>query len=63
MTPSIGMTAEARTRVEIERLLEAAGRHVCDYEAANIHAATGVAIQEFPLDEGQGHADYLLKTY
>ena len=27
---------------------------------ANIHAATGVAIREFPLNNGFGFADYLL---
>ena len=40
-------------------LLEAAGWHVCDAAAANIHAARGVAIREFPLP-GCGFADYLL---
>ena len=30
-------------------LLMAAGWHVCDASAANIHAARGVAIREFPL--------------
>ena len=40
-------------------LLEAAGWHVCDASAANIHAARGVAIREFPLP-GYGFADYLL---
>ena len=40
-------------------LLEAAGWHVCDAAAANIHAARGVAIREFPLP-GYGFADYLL---
>lgn len=40
-------------------LLEAAGWHVCDAFAANIHAACGVAIREFPLP-GYGFADYLL---
>ena len=38
----------------------AAGWHVCDVEDANIHAAQGVAIREFPLAEGSGSADYLL---
>ncbi len=40
-------------------LLAAAGWHVCDAFAANIHAACGVAIRRFPLP-GYGFADYLL---
>lgn len=54
------MTPERRARVEIDALLAAAGWHVCDMAQANIHAATGVAIREFPLDSGFGFADYLL---
>ncbi len=41
-------------------LLKAAGWHVCDAAAANIHATRGVAIREFPLKSGHGFADYLL---
>ena len=40
-------------------LLKAAGWHVCDAAAANIHAASGVAMREFPLP-GYGFAAYLL---
>jgi len=50
---------EQQARGNIDRLLEAAGWHVCDAAAANIHAARGVAIREFPLP-GYGLADYLL---
>jgi type I restriction enzyme, R subunit len=50
---------EQQARGNIDRLLEAAGWHVCDASAANIHAARGVAIREFPLP-GYGFADYLL---
>ncbi|MDT3706097.1 MAG: type I restriction-modification enzyme R subunit C-terminal domain-containing protein [Thiobacillus sp.] len=50
---------EQQARGNIDRLLEAAGWHVCDAAAANIHAARGVAIREFPLP-GYGFADYLL---
>ena len=54
------MTApEQQARGTIDRLLTAAGWHVCDASAANIHAARGVAIREFPLP-GHGFADYLL---
>ncbi len=50
---------EQQARGNIDRLLEAAGWHVCDASATNIHAARGVAIREFPLP-GYGFADYLL---
>jgi len=40
---------EQQVRGNIDRLLGAAGWHVCYASAANIHAARGVAIREFPL--------------
>lgn len=49
---------EQRARGNTDRLLEAAGWRVCDASSANIHAARGVAIREFPLP-GYGFADYL----
>lgn len=52
---------EQLARGNIDRLLQAAGWHVCDAAAANIHAARGVAIREFPLPD-YGFADYLLCT-
>ena len=54
------MTPEARARQTIDALLTAAGWHVCGMADANIHAAQGVAIREFPLNPGHGFADYLL---
>lgn len=54
------MTPEARARQTIDALLTAAGWHVCDVANANLRAATGVAIREFPLNAGHGFADYLL---
>lgn len=54
------MTPEQKARVSIDTLLQQAGWHVCNVSDANIHAATGVAIREFPLDPGYGFADYLL---
>jgi type I site-specific restriction endonuclease len=54
------MTPEARARQTIDTLLTAAGWAVCHVANANIHAATGVAIREFPLNPGHGFADYLL---
>jgi type I restriction enzyme R subunit len=53
------MSPEALARETIDKLLTSAGWHVCDAAAANIHAARGVAIREFPLP-GYGFADYLL---
>ena len=50
---------EQDARQEIDRLLTAAGWHVCSFKQADIHAARGVAIREFPLDAGHGDADYL----
>jgi hypothetical protein len=41
-------------------LLHKAGWHVCDVADADLHAARGVAIREFPLTTGFGFADYLL---
>lgn len=54
------MTPEQKARVSIDALLVQAGWHVCNVADANIHAATGVAIREFPLNNGFGLADYLL---
>ena len=54
------MTPEQKARVSIDTLLAAAGWHVCTVSSANLHAATGVAIREFPLNNGFGFADYLL---
>jgi type I restriction enzyme R subunit len=54
------MTPEAKSRQSIDALLEQAGWHVCDMAQANIHAARGVALREFPLNAGYGFADYLL---
>ena len=54
------MTPEQQARVSIDALLMAAGWHICDVPDANIHASTGVAIREFPLNTGFGFADYLL---
>ena len=51
---------EERARAEIDRLLAAAGWSVQSMNEANIHAARGVALREFPLKTGHGSADYLL---
>ena len=41
-------------------LSEVAGRLIFDNDKANIYAARGIAIREFPLKPGYGFADYLL---
>jgi type I restriction enzyme R subunit len=55
MTPA----PEQEARQKIDQLLQAAGWAVQDFKAANIHAARGIALREFPLP-GYGFADYLL---
>ena len=54
---------EERARAEIDRLLAAAGWSVQSTSEANIHAARGVAIREFPLKAGHGLAGCLLSTH
>ena len=55
------MTAlEQQARQSIDQLLTAAGWAVQDSKKADIHAARGVAMREFALNEGFGFADYLL---
>jgi type I restriction enzyme R subunit len=51
---------EEEARLEIDRLLRAAGWAVQSLSEANIHAAQGVALREFQLKEGHGFADYML---
>jgi type I restriction enzyme R subunit len=51
---------EAEARERIDASLAAAGWAVQDPDAVNLTAARGVAIREFPLVRGHGHADYLL---
>src|SRR5881296_857757 len=53
-------TPEQLARRRIDELLVAAGWQVQDRKRANITAARGVAIREFPLKPGYGFADYLL---
>jgi len=52
------MTPEEQARQNIDRQLEACGWAVQDRKDMNIYAALGVAVREFPLDDGE--ADYLL---
>jgi type I restriction enzyme, R subunit len=48
------MTPEARARQTIDALLMQVGWHVYNLSDANIHAARGVAVREFPLNPGFG---------
>ncbi len=54
------LTPEAKARVEIDKMLAAAGWIVQDYARANLSAAKGVALREFVLKQPHGRADYLL---
>jgi type I restriction enzyme R subunit len=54
------LSPEDKARVEIDRMLEAAGWVVQDYSAVNLAAGPGVAVREFVLAPGHGRADYLL---
>src|SRR4051794_31688582 len=58
--PAMATHPEARARLTIDALLNAAGWAVQDFKAANLHASRGVALREFPLNAGFGFADYLL---
>lgn len=52
------MTPEARARLTIGKQLPAAGWHMQDLSTANLGAAPGGAVCEYPT--GAGRADYLL---
>ena len=51
---------ETKARLIIDTLLKEAGWEIQDARHANLGAAQGVAIREFPLKPGFGSADYLL---
>jgi type I restriction enzyme R subunit len=53
------LSPEDRARVEIDRMLVAAGWKVQDRSEINLYAGRGVAIREYPLKDGL-EADYLL---
>ena len=54
------ITPEDRARQAIDRLLTDADWTVQDRKSANLGAARGIAVREFPLKTGHGEADYLL---
>lgn len=53
-------TPEERARATIDAALQAASWSVQDSAQANLQAARGVALRNFPLKSGFGFADYLL---
>jgi type I restriction enzyme R subunit len=53
-------TPEEKARETIDELLTLSGWSVQHRKNANLDAARGVAIREFPLGKGYGEADYLL---
>jgi len=53
------VSPEEKARTDIDQLLMAADWTVADVSKADIHARRGVAIREFPLDQGFGFTDSL----
>ena len=53
------LTPEAQARVEIDKMLDAAGWVIQDYAGMNLYAGRGIAVREFALAGGL-RADYLL---
>ena len=54
------LTPEARARVEIDRMLNAAGWAVQSAAKVNLKASRGIAVREFVLKKPHGRVDYLL---
>ena len=54
------MTPEQQARANIDKMLTRAGWAVQDADLINVYASKGVAVREFPLKSGHGHADFLL---
>ncbi len=54
------LSAEDKARVEIDKMLEAAGWAVQDARDVNLAAARGIAVREFVLEPPHGRVDYLL---
>jgi len=54
----VNMKPEEKARQKIDRMLEAAGWTVQDVQELNLSASPGVAVREFPMENGV--ADYLL---
>src|SRR5581483_5906570 len=60
MTMESYLSAEDKARVEIDKMLEAAGWAVQDARDVNLAAGRGVAVREFVLGPPHGRVDYLL---
>jgi type I restriction enzyme, R subunit len=54
------LTPEAKARVEIDRMLRAAGWAVQSAAKVNLRESLGVAVREFVLKKPHGRVDYLL---
>jgi type I restriction enzyme R subunit len=54
------LSPEEEARVEIDRMLEAAGWAVQSARRVNLRASLGVAVREFVLKKPHGRVDYLL---
>jgi type I restriction enzyme, R subunit len=54
------LTPEARARLRIDAMLEAAGWTVQSAASVNLSASPGVAVREFVMKRPHGRADYLL---
>jgi type I restriction enzyme R subunit len=53
-------TPEARARRNIDRLLTAAGWHLCGARDENLHATPGVAVREFCIAPRPGELAFAL---
>jgi hypothetical protein len=51
------MIPEARARQQADRLLEQVGWPVCDFRAADLQAASGIATREIQILDGCGTAE------
>jgi hypothetical protein len=56
----VGLAPEQQARAEIDWLLTAAGRNVCEPKQANIYPSRSVAIREFSLAKGYCFPEHLL---
>ncbi len=54
------LTPEAKARLDIDTMLEAAGWVVQDADSVSLSAGQGVAVREFVMASPHGRADYLL---
>src|SRR5437879_21983 len=54
------LSPEAKARIDIDTMLEAAGWSVQDSDKVDLSAGQGVAVREFILEPPHGRADYLL---